>query len=193
MTCRASWPGAPAGLWQRRGRVRGRIPGLLAASMAVRTAAAGLLSPRARPVRGPGRQARRQTLVRQARGGRDRQAEGLTMAAYGTDDGLTAWLTAQGLALPAGAVPRRCARSAAHTWTRPMKRACSAATAPGASRGAGWPRAGHRANGQPVPGGPYPAGLDQRGLPRRLARSQQPGLGHRHNRPEPRRGRGKVT
>ena len=74
------------------------------------------------------------------------------MAAYGTDDGLTAWLTAQGLALPAGAVPAtlRAIGSAYVDAAYEARLQCSH-RAGGFGQELAWPRAGHRVNGQPVP------------------------------------------
>ncbi len=74
------------------------------------------------------------------------------MAAYGTDDGLTAWLTAQGLALPPGATPAtlRAIGSAYVDAAYEARLQCSH-RAGGFEQELAWPRAGHRVNGQPVP------------------------------------------
>lgn len=74
------------------------------------------------------------------------------MAAYGTDDGLQAWLTAQGLALPPGATPDtlRAIGSAYVDAAYEARLQCSH-RAGGFSQELAWPRAGHRVNGQPVP------------------------------------------
>lgn len=73
--------------------------------------------------------------------------------AYGTDQGFTAWLSAQGLTLPAGspavAVLRQLGSSyidAAYEW----RLQCSRRTG-GFSQELAWPRTGHRVNGQDVP------------------------------------------
>lgn len=74
------------------------------------------------------------------------------MAAYGSDDGLTTWLTAQGLALPVGAVPAtlRAIGSAYVDAAYEARLQCSR-RAGGFEQELAWPRAGHRVNGQPVP------------------------------------------
>ena len=74
------------------------------------------------------------------------------MAAYGTDDGLQAWLTAQGLALPPGATPAtlRAIGSAYVDAAYEARLQCSH-RAGGFEQELAWPRAGHRVNGQPVP------------------------------------------
>ncbi|WP_047219131.1 DnaT-like ssDNA-binding protein [Delftia lacustris] len=74
------------------------------------------------------------------------------MAAYGTDDGLQAWLTAQGLTLPVGAVPAtlRAIGSAYVDAAYEARLQCSH-RAGGFAQELAWPRAGHRVNGQPVP------------------------------------------
>lgn len=80
------------------------------------------------------------------------------MAAYGTDDGLQAWLTAQGLSLPAGATHEtlREIGSAYIDAAYEAKLQCSR-RAGGFEQALAWPRAGHRVNGQPVPGDLIPS------------------------------------
>ena len=74
------------------------------------------------------------------------------MAAYGTDDGLTAWLTAQGLALPVGAVPATLREiGSAYVDAAYEARLQCSHRAGGFEQELAWPRAGHRVNGQPVP------------------------------------------
>jgi len=74
------------------------------------------------------------------------------MAAYGNDEGLQAWLAAQGLALPPGAVPTtlRAIGSAYVDAAYEAQLQCSH-RAGGFEQELAWPRAGHRVNGQPVP------------------------------------------
>lgn len=74
------------------------------------------------------------------------------MAAYGTDEGLQAWLAAQGLVLPASAVPA-VVRQIGSTYVDAAYEAklqCSH-RAGGFDQELAWPRAGHRMNGQSVP------------------------------------------
>lgn len=79
------------------------------------------------------------------------------MAAYGTDDGLQAWLTAQGLALPAGAVPATLREiGSAYVDAAYEARLQCSHRAGGFEQELAWPRAGHRVNGQPVPEGLIP-------------------------------------
>lgn len=73
--------------------------------------------------------------------------------AYGTDQGFTAWLAAQGLTLPDGAPTPAVLRNigssyidAAYEW----RLQCSARSG-GFEQELAWPRAGHTVNGQPVP------------------------------------------
>lgn len=79
------------------------------------------------------------------------------MAAYGTDEGLQAWLASQGLALPPGDVPAtlRAIGSAYVDAAYEARLHCSH-RAGGFSQELAWPRAGHRVNGQPVPEGLIP-------------------------------------
>lgn len=74
------------------------------------------------------------------------------MAAYGTDGGMQAWLTAQGLALPAGATiaTLREIGSAYVDAAYEARLQCSH-RAGGFEQELAWPRAGHRVNGRPVP------------------------------------------
>lgn len=74
------------------------------------------------------------------------------MDAYGSDAGLEAWLTAQGLALPAGAnagVLRQLG-SAYIDAAYEARLSCSTRTG-GFNQALAWPRTGHFVNGQPVP------------------------------------------
>lgn len=75
------------------------------------------------------------------------------MAAYGTDDGFTSWLSSQGLALPVGAPAVAVLRQigsayidAAYEW----RLQCSARTG-GFTQEMAWPRSGHTVNGELVP------------------------------------------
>jgi hypothetical protein len=74
------------------------------------------------------------------------------MAAYGTDDGLQAWLTAQGLPLPPGATPATLREiGSAYVDAAYEARLQCSRRAGGFAQELAWPRAGHRVNGQPVP------------------------------------------
>lgn len=75
------------------------------------------------------------------------------MAAYGTDDGFTSWLAAQGLALPVGAPAVAVLRQigsgyidAAYEW----RLSCSS-RAGGFAQDLAWPRTGHYMGSQSVP------------------------------------------
>ncbi|ABX36724.1 conserved hypothetical protein [Delftia acidovorans SPH-1] len=74
------------------------------------------------------------------------------MAAYGTDEGLQAWLTAQGLTLPVGAVPATLREIGSAYVDSVYSHAlqCSRKTN-GWNQELEWPRAGHRIKGQEVP------------------------------------------
>lgn len=72
--------------------------------------------------------------------------------AYGTDEGLTAWLTAQGLTLPVGAnaTALRTVGSAYVDGAYEHRLACSI-RAGGYMQELAWPRASHYLNGQELP------------------------------------------
>ena len=72
--------------------------------------------------------------------------------AYGTDEGLTAWVTAQGLTLPVGAnlTALRTVGSAYVDGAYEHRLACSARTG-GFTQELAFPRTGHFVNGQAVP------------------------------------------
>lgn len=72
--------------------------------------------------------------------------------AYGTDDGLTAWVNAQGLTLPEGAnlTALRTVGSAYVDGAYEHRLACSSRTG-GFTQEMAWPRSGHYINGQEVP------------------------------------------
>lgn len=74
------------------------------------------------------------------------------MAAYGTDEGLTAWVTAQGLTLPVGAnlTALRTVGSAYVDGAYEHRLSCSRRTG-GFSQDLAWPRASHFINGEEVP------------------------------------------
>lgn len=72
--------------------------------------------------------------------------------AYGSDEGLTAWVTAQGLTLPVGAnlTALRTVGSAYVDGAYEHRLACSARTG-GFTQEMAWPRQNHYINGQLVP------------------------------------------
>ena len=72
--------------------------------------------------------------------------------AYGSDEGLTAWVTAQGLTLPVGAnlTALRTVGSAYVDGAYEHRLACSSRTG-GFTQEMAWPRSGHYINGQKVP------------------------------------------
>lgn len=75
------------------------------------------------------------------------------MAAYGTDAGLTDWLAAQGLTLPAGSPSPAVLRQIGSNYVDAAYEAklqCSNRTG-GFTQELAWPRTGHVVNGQPVP------------------------------------------
>lgn len=76
------------------------------------------------------------------------------MSAYGTDDGFTAWLTAQGMTLPVGAPSVAVLRQIGSSYVDAAygaKLACSRKTG-GFTQELQWPRTGHVINGELVPG-----------------------------------------
>lgn len=73
--------------------------------------------------------------------------------AYGTDEGFTAWLTSQGLALPDGAPAPAVLRQIGSDYVDAAYEhtlQCSRRTG-GFSQELAWPRTGHTVNGQSVP------------------------------------------
>lgn len=75
------------------------------------------------------------------------------MSAYGTDDGFTAWLTAQGMTLPVGAPSAAVLRQIGSSYVDAAygaKLTCSRKTG-GFSQELQWPRTGHVINGELVP------------------------------------------
>lgn len=75
------------------------------------------------------------------------------MAAYGSDSGLSDWLSSQGLALPPGAPDLSVLRAIGSQYVDAAYEArlsCSS-RAGGFSQELAWPRNGHRVNGQSVP------------------------------------------
>lgn len=72
--------------------------------------------------------------------------------AYGTDEGLTEWVTAQGLTLPVGAnlTALRTVGSAYVDGAYEHRLACSSRTG-GFTQEMAWPRTNHQINGQLVP------------------------------------------
>lgn len=75
------------------------------------------------------------------------------MSAYGTDDGFTAWLAANGLALPSGAPTAAVLRAVGSAYVDALyspRLTCSAPTG-GFSQALAWPRTGAKANKTPVP------------------------------------------
>lgn len=75
------------------------------------------------------------------------------MAAYGTDDGFDAWLSSQGLTLPADAPSVAVLREVGSAYVDAAYEAklqCSS-RAGGFAQELAWPRSGHRVNGKAVP------------------------------------------
>lgn len=75
------------------------------------------------------------------------------MAGYGTDQGLTDWLSAQGLALPANSATNEILRQVGSSYVDAAyghMLLCSR-RAGGFDQEREWPRVGHKINGQPVP------------------------------------------
>ena len=75
------------------------------------------------------------------------------MAAYGTDDGFTAWLAAQGLTLPSGAPTPAVLRQIGSSYVDAAyeyRLGCSERTG-GFDQELAWPRKGHYLNGKAVP------------------------------------------
>ena len=96
--------------------------------------------------------------------------------AYGNDEGLTAWVTAQGLTLPVGAnlTALRTVGSAYVDGAYEHRLACSARTG-GFTQEMAWPRTNHYINGQLVPPDFIPPGWVNAAYRAAYLQATQPG------------------
>lgn len=96
---------------------------------------------------------------------------------YGTDQGFTDWLDAQGLTLPSGSPSVEVLRNLGSAYVDAAyeyKLQCSR-RAGGFSQELAWPRTGHHVNGEPVPSDLIPAAWIQASYRAAYLNAQTPG------------------